>query len=63
MMESTPRGIVLIINNKDFGQNHKERTGTEYDCQKLTDLFGNLSFQVLEKENLTAMVRYNQVSI
>ncbi|XP_061163123.1 caspase-2-like [Saccostrea echinata] len=63
VMESDPRGIVLIINNKDFGKNHKDRTGTEHDCQKLKDLFKSLSFKVVVKDNLTVekMVREFQV--
>lgn len=54
IMESTPRGVVLIINNKDFERNQTERAGTEHDCKKLKDLFESLSFKVIVKENLTS---------
>lgn len=51
-MDSDPRGAVLIINNRRFENNHKERLGTEQDCRNLKLLFEELGFQVYVKEDL-----------
>nr|XP_034337084.1 caspase-3-like [Crassostrea gigas] len=51
-MDSDPRGAVLIINNRRFANNHKERLGTEQDCRNLKLLFEELGFHVYVKEDL-----------
>lgn len=51
-MDSKPRGAVLIINNKKFEKDHRERPGTEQDCRKLKLLFEKLCFLVFVKEDL-----------
>lgn len=51
-MESIPRGLLLIINNKNFQQD--SRDGTEFDCINLNNLFKQLGFYTDVKENLTA---------
>lgn len=46
-MESRPRGLCLIINNKFFnGTNYSDRHGTNFDEQKLCALFKKLHFEV-----------------
>ncbi|XP_030843307.1 caspase-3-like [Strongylocentrotus purpuratus] len=44
-MKSRPRGIALIINNKNFNT-MKERTGTDVDCRNLENVFKQLGFDV-----------------
>lgn len=51
-MDSKPRGAVLIINNKNFENDHHERPGTEQDCMKLKNLFEDFDFFVSVKEDL-----------
>lgn len=57
-MDSKPRGAVLIINNKIFENDHKERPGTEHDCMKLKNLFEDFDFCVSVKENLKRHVSH-----
>lgn len=57
-MDSDPRGAVLIINNRRFENNHKERLGTEQDCRNLKLLFEELGFQVYVKEDLKSFVSH-----
>lgn len=57
-MDSDPRGAVLIINNRRFANNHKERLGTEQDCRNLKLLFEELGFQVYVKEDLKSFVSH-----
>ena len=65
-MKKDPRGVCIIINNtfeKYDGQSHvntshgktlRERTGTNYDKDRLKNLFEWLHFQVFVKSDLTA---------
>ncbi|KAK3586316.1 hypothetical protein CHS0354_019976 [Potamilus streckersoni] len=52
-MESNPRGLVLIINNREFDK-QKPRPGTEYDGTMLRDMFIHLGFAVDQICDLTA---------
>ena len=56
-MTSTPRGIALIINNKNFlessGQHFSAREGTDVDREALKKLFKKLQFKVEVRNNLT----------
>ncbi|KAL3861098.1 hypothetical protein ACJMK2_007171 [Sinanodonta woodiana] len=52
-MESNPRGLVLIINNREF-HTLPSRPGTEHDGAGLREMFISLGFLVDEKSNLTA---------
>lgn len=54
-MESDPRGLLLIINNKDFQGGLNSREGTDVDCDKLKTLFMTLGFGVDVRNNLTAL--------
>lgn len=51
-MSRDPRGLCLIINNLEFHDKTKNRYGGEFDEQKLTDLFIDLSFEVYTKNDL-----------
>uniref|UniRef100_K1QA97 Caspase-2 n=1 Tax=Magallana gigas TaxID=29159 RepID=K1QA97_MAGGI len=51
-MNSYPRGAALIISNKRFENDHRERPGTEQDCRKLKLLYEELGFHVSVKEDL-----------
>ncbi|KAK3586315.1 hypothetical protein CHS0354_019975 [Potamilus streckersoni] len=53
-MESSPRGLVLIINNRNFWT-LSCRPGTEHDGKKLGEMFVSLGFLVDEKNDLTAL--------
>lgn len=57
-MDSKPRGAVFIINNKQFMNDHHERSGTEQDCMKLKLLFEKLGFVVCVKEDLKRHVSH-----
>ncbi|XP_076459077.1 uncharacterized protein LOC143292555 [Babylonia areolata] len=58
-MDRTPRGICVILNNKDFfvggpgARKMEKREGTDIDRDKLEDTFRNLSFLVMLKNNCT----------
>lgn len=54
-MESDPRGLLLIINNKTFQGGLSNRDGTDIDCQNLRELFLRLGFGVDVRENLKAL--------
>lgn len=60
-MSADPRGICLIIDNELFtctaprSPNLKQRRGTRVDCEKLTDIFEKLRFQVSLQLNKTAL--------
>ncbi|KAL3865214.1 hypothetical protein ACJMK2_006830 [Sinanodonta woodiana] len=59
-MNARPRGICLIISNREFindthhakGEDLRSRDGTEIDSEKLADVFKRLHFIVVKKENL-----------
>lgn len=50
-MSSNPRGLALIINNKNF-RTMPERRGTEVDGRNLSHVFKQLGFNVDQKTNL-----------
>lgn len=56
-MNSSPRGIAVIINNKNFlvssGQHRSPREGTDVDREALKKLFKKLQFKVEVHNNLT----------
>lgn len=56
-MTSTPRGIAVIINNKNFlestGQHLSPREGTDVDRDALKKLFKKLQFKVEVYDNRT----------
>ena len=54
-MTSTPRGIVLIINNENF-TNGEKRFGAQQDGEMLTELFTGLGFEVDMKKDQTGSV-------
>ncbi|XP_039613728.1 caspase-8-like [Polypterus senegalus] len=60
-MESRPRGLCVIINNKDFSQARKDpskmlkdRKGSDVDADYLSRVFKNLYFEVIQLNDLTA---------
>lgn len=53
-MTSSPRGIGLIINNREFLQNAlSPRLGSELDVLRVESLFKGLGFEVQKEKNLT----------
>nr|CAD10676.1 caspase 3 [Geodia cydonium] len=58
-MSSRPRGMALIINNRNFTCGMKERVGTDKDAENLYGLFNWLGMATIRKDNLTgkAMTR------
>jgi hypothetical protein len=54
-MTSTPRGMVLIINNENFSNGIK-RPGAQQDGEMLTNLFTGLGFEVDMKKDQTGYV-------
>lgn len=53
-MTSSPRGIALIINNKEFLQTAlSPRLGSDVDVLRVESLFESLNFKVKKKINLT----------
>lgn len=60
VMDSNPRGFLLIINNCDFNGVMTDRLGTDVDCDMLAKLFMKLGFGVDIRRNLTAMeIKFN----
>lgn len=60
VMESNPRGYLLIINNQHFNGIMTDRLGTDVDCDQLSALFMKLGFGVDIRHNLTALeIQYN----
>ncbi|KAK7164275.1 hypothetical protein R3I94_002862 [Phoxinus phoxinus] len=53
-MDSNPRGLCLIINNKNFENPKRERKGSQKDVDSLGKLFKKLGFLVEIKEDQTA---------
>ena len=63
-MDRNPRGIALIISNKDFEDNPhdlRERKGTEKDVENLKHLWTNLNFIVEVRNNLKGHQIYDIV--
>ena len=58
-MESDPRGLLLIVNNKKFARpdTFHDREGTDTDRDKLKELFENLGWIVEVKNDMTGLVR------
>jgi hypothetical protein len=52
-MSSKPRGMALIINNRNFTCGMKERVGTNKDAENLFSLFNWLGLATIRKDNLT----------
>nr|XP_046468654.1 caspase Dronc isoform X1 [Neodiprion pinetum] len=52
-MFSNPRGLVLIINNILFTEGAKERAAAKHDEDNLKELFEQMGFQVIVRQNLT----------
>ena len=50
-MLSSPRGLVLLINNVRF-EEHSERRGAMVDAENMTNLFRKLHFEVQYEEDL-----------
>ncbi len=67
-MESTPRGLCLLINNEHFyDYKHAEMTdmrriGTDMDASRLKNLFEKLKFRVNFKCDLTEMEMREEIS-
>jgi hypothetical protein len=55
-MNHRRRGVAVIFNNKYFdpATNMGERSGTDVDMQNLFQLFGEMGFQVVVKNDCTA---------
>ncbi|XP_065130850.1 caspase-3-like [Paramisgurnus dabryanus] len=53
-MNSTPRGLCVIINNKNFKTLENYRAGSEYDVASLKNVFECLGFTVETHEDLSA---------
>ncbi|XP_074654159.1 caspase-3-like [Tubulanus polymorphus] len=54
-VESSPKGYMLIINNKTFVSSGWDRNGTDIDCKNLETLFSQLGFKIVIKNNLKAV--------
>ena len=54
-MQSKPRGIAVIINNKHF-RTMNTRKGTNIDGRNLKYIFENLGFNVIAKEDQSGQV-------
>ena len=56
-MDTFPRGLLTIINEKEFGDSSRYRTkprsGSDEDAEKLTELFLDLGFYVDRHDNLS----------
>ncbi|XP_046736521.1 caspase Dronc isoform X2 [Diprion similis] len=52
-MFSNPRGLVLIINNILFSEGAKERAAAKHDEDNLKELFEQMGFKVIVRQNLT----------
>jgi len=56
-MNSSPRGLFVLINQRDFGAEspfyRTSRTGTDEDARELEELFKELGFEVEKHENQT----------
>ena len=63
-MSNKPRGMALIINNRNFTCGMKERVGTDKDAENLFHLFNWLGMATIRKDNLTGkeMIREIEVS-
>ena len=61
-MSKHPRGLCLIINNKNFHDARANRKGSEIDERNLEELFEELSFTVRVKNDLT-WIQMRQVAI
>ncbi|KAK7463937.1 hypothetical protein BaRGS_00038074 [Batillaria attramentaria] len=61
-MQQRIRGVLLLINNKSFSKaraNHielEDRDGTDIDGDALADLFHQLNFMIVAKDNCTSKV-------
>nr|AUO38750.1 caspase-8 [Gadus macrocephalus] len=53
-LTSKPTGLCVIINNENFCDPKKKRSGTEKDAESLADVFSWLGFQVLMCKDQTA---------
>lgn len=53
IMQSKPRGLVLIINNIKFDNEQPERAAAEHDEANLLNLFEQMGFKVEVSSNLT----------
>ena len=64
-MSSKPRGMALIINNRNFTCGMKERVGTDKDAENLFHLFNWLGMATIRKDNLTGkeMIKEFEVSV
>ena len=63
-METSPKGYVLIINNKVFYNDPRSsntRHGTDNDVERLKQVFGKLGYEVVEKRDLTASVSKHEL--
>lgn len=55
-MESTPRGLALVIDNESFDPGVGDRHGTEEDAEALRNLLIDLDFEIQMKRNCSAEV-------
>ena len=65
-MDTSPRGLVLIINNKDFPsfpEGATERRGTNIDAGKLQGMFSYYGFDVIRRDNLRAEVSWCFINV
>ena len=51
-MENKPRGVAIIINNRNFTCGMKDRQGTDKDAESLSKLFPHLGFYTNRYDNL-----------
>ena len=62
-MSSKPRGMALIINNRNFTCGMNERVGTDKDAENLYDLFNWLGLATIRKDNLTCEAMTNEFEV
>ena len=65
-MDTSPRGLVLIINNKyfpSFPEGATERRGTNIDAGKLQGMFYYYGFDVRRRDNLRAEVSWCFINV
>lgn len=62
-MSSKPRGMAIVINNKNFTCGMKDRVGTDRDAENLTKLFMWLGFYTNRYDNLTGKKMHSKLQV
>ena len=62
-MSSKPRGMAIVINNKNFTCGMKDRVGTDRDAENLTKLLIWLGFFTNRYDNLTGKEMHRRLQV